>query len=92
MATATDPIIARPQPESFPCVPDIPKAAVLRELEDILASQPFRHSKRSKQFLNYVIQHKLEGRDDLLKERTIGIEIIQRKAGYATGDDPVVRV
>jgi hypothetical protein len=92
MATATDPIIARPQPESFPSVPDIPKAAVLRELEDILASQPFRNSRRSKQFLSYVIQHKLEGRDDLLKERTIGIEIFHRKAGYATGDDPVVRV
>jgi len=27
-----------------------------------------------------------------LKERTIGTEIFQRKAGYATGDDPVVRV
>jgi len=92
MATATDPIIARPQPESFPSVPDISKAAVLRELEDILASQPFRNSRRSKQFLSYVIQHKLEGRDDLLKERTIGIEIFQRKPGYATGDDPVVRV
>ncbi len=47
---------------------------------------------RSKQFLSYVVEHKLEGRDEFLKERTIGTEIFQRKAGYATGDDPVVRV
>jgi hypothetical protein len=94
MATASDPIIARPQPEStISSAPsDIPRAAVFRELHDILASQPFRNSSRSKQFLTYVVQRKLEGHDELLKERTIGIEIFHRKAGYATGDDPVVRV
>jgi len=94
MVTATDPIIAKVQPENFlsRTLSDIQKAAVLRELRDILASQPFRNSDRSKQFLSYVVLHKVEGQDELLKERTIGTEIFHRKVGYATGDDPVVRV
>ena len=71
---------------------DREKVAILAELRTILESQPFRNSSRSKQFLSYVVQHKLEGREDLLKERTIGMEIFQRQAGYATGDDAVVRV
>jgi hypothetical protein len=68
------------------------KEAVLRELESILNSQFFRTSNRSKQFLAYVVQHKLEGNHEPLKERTIGAKLFQRPAGYSTGDDPVVRV
>jgi hypothetical protein len=68
------------------------KEAVLRELESILSSPFFRTSNRSKQFLTYVVQHTLEGNHEPLKERTIGAKLFQRPAGYATGDDPVVRV
>jgi len=45
----------------------------------------------SKQFLEYVVKHQLEGHPELLKERTIGTEVFLRQR-YATGDDPVVRV
>jgi hypothetical protein len=90
LGTTTEPIIPGPQADT--CNSDAQKATILRELHNILNSRPFRNSVRSKQFLSYVVEHKLEGRDELLKERTIGIEIFQRKAGYATGDDPVVRV
>ncbi len=71
---------------------EIEKAAVLAELERILSSQFFRNSNRSKQFLSYVVQHRLEGHSEPLKERTIGADLFQRAAGYATGEDPVVRV
>ena len=74
------------------CFTDNEKAAILAELRTILESQFFRNSSRSKQFLSYVVQHKLEGREEFLKERTIGTEIFKRQAGYATGDDAVVRV
>ena len=74
------------------CFTATEKASILAELRTILESQPFRNSSRSKQFLSHVVQHKLEGREELLKERTIGMEIFQRQAGYATGDDAVVRV
>lgn len=65
---------------------------ILRELEKILESPPFRGSSRRKEFLSYVVRHSLEGRHELLKERTIGTEVFHRDADYATGEDPVVRV
>src|SRR5260370_38561606 len=90
MGTTAEPIITgSPQSTSLT---DAERATILRELHNILNSRPFRNSVRSKQFLSYVVEHKLEGRDEFLKERTIGTEIFQRKAGYATGGDPVVRV
>jgi hypothetical protein len=66
--------------------------AVRQELNRILASGFFRSAGRSRQFLEYVVQQKLEGHPDLLKERTIGTEVFHRPPGYATGDDPIVRV
>jgi len=71
---------------------DEKRRAILLELEKILASPFFRSAARSKQFLEYVVKHQLEGHPELLKERTIGTEVFLRPAGYATGDDPVVRV
>jgi hypothetical protein len=90
MGIAAEPILARSE-EHSPFT-EAEKAAVLGELRNILNSQPFRNSLRSKQFLSYVVQHKLEGRDELLKERTIGTDLFQRKPDYATADDSVVRV
>ena len=71
---------------------EVPREDVLLELDNILTSHFFRSAGRSKQFLQYVVQHKLEGHPEQLKERTIGTEVFLRPAGYATGDDPVVRV
>jgi hypothetical protein len=71
---------------------EVERASVLRELDAILNSPVFQASKRCQQFLSYVVQHRLEGNQERLKERTIGVDLFQRPAGYATGDDPVVRV
>jgi hypothetical protein len=71
---------------------EIEKESVLRELKFILNSPIFQPSKRGQQFLSYVVRHRLDGNQVRLKERTIGIDLFQRPAGYATGDDPVVRV
>ncbi len=68
------------------------RAQIVAELERILASRYFRSAGRSRQFLQYVVQFRLDGRHDQLKERTIGTEVFQRPADYATGEDPVVRV
>jgi hypothetical protein len=73
-------------------VEQVSREAVLRALDKILASHYFQHAGRCKQFLRYVVEHKLEGRQEKLKERTIGTEVFQRPPGYATGEDPVVRV
>jgi hypothetical protein len=71
---------------------DDKRKAVSLELETILASPFFRSAARSRQFLKYVVEHHLTGHPEQLKERTIGTEVFLRPAGYATGDDPVVRV
>jgi hypothetical protein len=66
--------------------------AVRAELRRIIPSRHFRSSKRSQQFLQYVVEQKLQGNESIIKERLIGIEVFGRKPNYATGDDPVVRV
>jgi hypothetical protein len=68
------------------------RAAILRELENILNSQGFRASKRCQEFLSYVVNQTLDGHADLLKERSLGVELFHRPASYSTGDDGVVRV
>ena len=83
---------ADPQRRRPPIAEEMNKSAILQELDNILASPPFRNSSRSKQFLSYVVQHRLDGHDELLKERSIGADLFHRPADYATGDDPVVRV
>ena len=65
---------------------------VLAELNRILNSRFFRNAVRSRQFLEFVVRHKIQGNSEHLKERTIGTEVFHRPPGYATGDDPVVRV
>jgi|SRR5271166_6458455 len=90
MATTAEPIVTgMPGPPVFT---EGERDTILNELRTILDSPPFRNSVRGKQFLSYVVQRKLEGRDELLKERMIGIEIFHRKADYPTADDSVVRV
>ena len=64
---------------------------VLRELNQILESCFFRKAARSTQFLRYVVEYTLDNAGPL-KERTIGVELFERRRDYATGDDPVVRV
>lgn len=68
------------------------REVILQEMENILKSNPFRTSSRSKQFLSYVVLKCLDGHIEELKERTIGAEVFKRNPNYSTGDDPVVRV
>jgi hypothetical protein len=65
---------------------------VREELDRVLASHEFRTSKRSQEFLRYVVDHTLAGHGDLLKERTIGMEVFGRPASYDPSDDATVRV
>jgi hypothetical protein len=65
---------------------------VREELNRIMTSRHFRTSRRSKEFLQYVVDQKISGNGDLLKERLIGVQLFGRKPDYATGEDPVVRV
>ncbi len=70
----------------------IPPASVRAALDRVLHSQGFRASRRSQDFLRYVVERTLEGQADTLKERTIGIDVFGRLSGYDPSDDATVRV
>lgn len=68
------------------------KETVRQEMERVLRSEYFRSSPRSGQFLRFVVEHTLEGHQEDLKERIIGVEVFGRKPSYITEGDSVVRV
>jgi hypothetical protein len=70
----------------------VPDEAVREELARVLNSHEFRTSKRSQEFLRYAVDNTLNGHTDLLKERTIGIEVFGRSTSYEPSDDATVRV
>ncbi len=77
---------------NHPADDDVPPELIREELDRVLHSEEFRASKRSQEFLTYVVEHTLDGSSVGLKERTIGIEVFHRPPGYDTGDDATVRV
>jgi hypothetical protein len=72
--------------------PDISPAAVEAHLERVLASDSFRTSRRSQDFLRFVVARHLEGREDSIKERNIAVEVFQRSLDYNSSEDSFVRV
>ncbi len=79
---------AQPDGDSAP----LSEERVREELNRVLASHEFRSSKRSQDFLRYVVENTLAGHGDLLKERTIGIEVFGRSTSYDPSEDATVRV
>jgi hypothetical protein len=64
----------------------------IREQLDALAQdEVFRSSKRSVQFLRYVVEQTLNGSADQIKERTVGVEVFGRDPAYDTNTDHIVR-
>src|SRR5579859_286361 len=68
------------------------KTAIQEQLERLLSNSHFNQSRRFPSFLRFVIDQTLNGQTDLLRERTLGIEIFGREADYDTASDPIVRV
>ena len=66
--------------------------SVREQIERMVESPPFSHSRRFPTFLRFVVEHTLSGNADQLKERIIGIEVFGRGADYDTASDPIVRV
>jgi hypothetical protein len=71
---------------------DNEKLAANEQLERLLANPHFSHSRRFPSFLRFIVTQTLSGRTDLLKERTLGVEIFGKHANYDTANDPIVRV
>ncbi len=66
--------------------------AVRAELNRLLESAPFRTSKRCREFLHYIVEQTIKGKNGALKERLIGVELFQLPADFDTGEHTIVRV
>src|ERR1035437_3956268 len=67
-------------------------AEILDHLTQIQNSHAFCNSARSKEFLSYVVEQALAGHTEILKERSIGVDLFHRAPTYDTSEDPIVRV
>jgi hypothetical protein len=68
------------------------RSELLQQLNRIVSSKHFRNSKRYPSFLRFVVEHTLAGKTEVLKERTLGIDVFARPSDYDTNADPIVRV
>jgi TolB-like protein len=65
--------------------------AALRQLDRLLASPGFARNERLSRFLRFVVERRLEGRGEELKESLIGIEVFGRPPGFDSNRDSIVR-
>jgi serine/threonine-protein kinase len=65
--------------------------AVRQQLARMLASAGFARNERLSRFLEFVVERKLAGKDDELKETLIAIEVFGRKPDYDPKLDSIVR-
>jgi Tol biopolymer transport system component len=65
---------------------------VRTQLERILASQIFVRSERLTRFLRFVVEKKLDGAGDTLKEQVLGHELYGKGLEFDGAVDPIVRV
>jgi len=71
---------------------ELSQQSIRGTLQRVLQSQEFRSSRRSQDFLRYVVERTLDGHAESLKERTIGVDVFGRTAEYDPSDDATVRV
>jgi hypothetical protein len=65
---------------------------IREQLNRMLSDRLFQHSKRCGSMLRYIVEQALEGKNDHVKERTIGVEVFGRDPDYDCSSDPIVRV
>lgn len=65
---------------------------VRHHVEQIVTSRAFIKSRRSREFLQHLLDKTLAGQHDELKERMIGMQLFGRDPAYDTGEDAIVRV
>ncbi len=64
---------------------------IRRALARVVASAGFVRNERLSQFLRFLVERHLEGREAELKESVLAVEVFGRKAGYDPKQDAVVR-
>ena len=74
-------------------LPAQPEPRIIRQhLAAVLESPQFARSHRLQRFLEFVVECKLEGRDDDIQEYAIGLEVFDRRVSFDPRTDSIVRV
>uniref|UniRef100_Q01NB6 Malectin domain-containing protein n=1 Tax=Solibacter usitatus (strain Ellin6076) TaxID=234267 RepID=Q01NB6_SOLUE len=71
---------------------EVREQAVRAELAHLMESASFRTSKRSREFLQYIVEHTIHGPTGSLKERSIGVDLFQLPQDFDPGQHTIVRV
>src|SRR5579859_311497 len=66
--------------------------AIRAEIGRLLESPSFRTSKRCREFLEYIVEHTMNGSAGALKERSLGVALFQLPQDFDTGQHTIVRV
>lgn len=66
--------------------------SIRAQLQRILASDLFLNAQRPSQFLRFIVETSLAGKDRQIKEYVLGVEVFGRPQAYDPKDDPVVRI
>ena len=70
----------------------VPRVEVLAALRRVQAGRAFVHSKRLSRFLQVTVERTLEGREDTVKELTLGVDVYDRGPDFDPTADSIVRV
>src|SRR5690242_21128356 len=71
--------------------PEFDAEAVRRQLDRILQSSGFARNERLSRFLRFVVEGRLDGRDQELKESLLAVRIFGRPPDYDSKRDAIVR-
>jgi TolB-like protein len=74
------------------CWSDTDQQAIREQLDRILHSGSFVHSRRRQRFLEYVVNETLAGRGERLKGYNVGLEVFDRPETFDPAVDPIVRI
>ena len=71
--------------------PQFDRQVVREYLERVLLSASFAHRERASQLLRFLVERRLENRENELKESVIGVEVFGRPPDYNPKVDSIVR-
>ena len=71
---------------------ELPDPVVRAQLERILASEVFSRSQQLRRFLSFIVEQRLVGQGQALKESVLAHELYGKGTDFDGGTDPVVRV
>ena len=71
---------------------EMPRSAVLKQLEIILSSSPFQRSPTMRKLLSHVVTHTLDGKPQQLTGYAIGLDVFGRTEAFDPAQDSLVRV